>query len=413
MQIKSFNSFPTYKILFEKDQNGREIRLFNLKKVHFVSETTHYPNSLLSDGKKVIDPTDEIVMSLKDVDVKKKFNLSETKKYNIEKTPVFYFIYNTDNYYHFIYDTLPYLISYFKLKERFNDLKLLMAYPNKNMKKFYNFNLEFLELIGIYEDDIIMSNMDTIYENVYVSNSYTHGINSNLPPRKEVYEFYKKLMSNILCDTKTPNLIYISRRTWVHGDSSNIGTNYTNRRKLINEDELVSFLNEKGFTEVFTEKLTTKEKLCLFKNAKIVVGAIGGGLSNVLFSSKNTKLIPIISPTFLDVNNRFTYSFSNVDYHNFSKTYHYEKGKIKTNMRVLYEDIVGEISEIDGEKVKIKYVKEFTAGWSDNVDFDELVVNINKVKPIDGGLNSPWVLNMKKFKEFYEERFSDVSSRVL
>lgn len=413
MEIKSFNNLPTYKILFESDQNGREIRLFNLKKAFITSETTQYPNTLLSNGLEVIDPMDEMVMSLKDVNIEKKLDPTKPKNYNIETTPVFYFIYNTDNYYHFIYDTLPYLISYFKLKEEVKDLKLLMAYPNKTMEKFYNFNLEFLELFDVGEGDIIMSDKNTIYEDVYISNSYTHGIDSNLPPRDEVYEFYDKLMSNIMCDSETPKLIYISRRSWVHGDSSNIGTNYTHRRRLINEDEFVTFLEEKGFTEVFTEKLTTKEKLCLFKNAEIVIGAIGGGLCNVLFSNKTTKLIPIISPTFLDVNNRFKYSFNNVDCYNFDNTSHYEKSDIKTNMRVLYNDIIGEVSEVNGGKVKIKYVNEFTAGWSDNVKFNEIVVDVDKVKPIDNGLNSPWVLDIKKFKEFYEKRFDSVSPRVL
>ena len=30
---------------------------------------------------------------------------------------VFFFIYNFDNYYHFLYDTLPYLYTYFELKK--------------------------------------------------------------------------------------------------------------------------------------------------------------------------------------------------------------------------------------------------------------------------------------------------------
>ena len=40
--------------------------------------------------------------------------------------------------------------------------------------------------------------------------------------------------------------IYISRRTWLNSDKSNIGTDYTSRRKMINENELVEQLKVGG-----------------------------------------------------------------------------------------------------------------------------------------------------------------------
>ena len=413
MKLKSFKDLDPYKIIFNKDKNDREINVFNIKNVSIVSDDVFYTNVLFYSNNTLIDPLDEKIMSLKAVSNDKPYSLSESEnKQTINTNPLFYFIYNFDNYYHFIYDTLPYLISYFELKKDVNNLKLLVSYPNKNKQEFYDFNLEFLSLIGITKNDIIISNKDTLFTNVYISESLTHGIDSNLPPRSEIFDFYRNMTDNVSLDYETPKKIYISRRSWVHGNKKNIGTDYTNRRRLTNEDELISYLTNNGFSEIFTENLTTKEKIHIFKNAEIVVGPIGGGLCNLLFSPSNTKLISIISPTFLNVNYRFIYSFNNVNTYYFEETKHNEMGRIKTNMRVKYKDIIGEVSNISDNYATIIYKAEFTAGWSSNDIFKEIKCLITDLTPIDDGLNSPWQINMNKFKKYYEERFTDIPSRI-
>jgi capsular polysaccharide biosynthesis protein len=227
-------------------------------------------------------------MSLKDISM---FNNTDSDIIKFkDKDYNFFFIYNTENYYHFVYDTLPYLITYKKLKVKIPKLKLLMNYPNSKKTEFYKFVTEYLKLCGIKKSDIKIANKNTIYNNIIASTSYTHDFNSNLPPRKEVYSFYKQLTKNIKHKTKMPKKIYVSRRSSLHGDTSNIGTNYTTRRKMVNENELVNMLVQQGFTEVFTELMTTKDKIQMFSNAEHVVGAIGGGLCNVVFSNKKCKL---------------------------------------------------------------------------------------------------------------------------
>ena len=137
-----------------------------------------------------------------------------------------------------------------------------MNYSNSTMNEFYKFVSEFLDLLGIKESDILIVDKNTEYKNVYISSSYTHGHDSNLPPRKEIYSLYNDIV-NIARDKyklDTPKKIYISRRTWLHNNFSNIGTNYTTRRRLINEDELVEKLTKKGFVEVFTENLKCVNK---------------------------------------------------------------------------------------------------------------------------------------------------------
>ena len=327
------------KFLFENylqpDENGREINIYKLDNSQIVGDL-FYPNCLICSSDKVINPINEKTMSLKNLNSNKEFELDRNIIVDEVNDPVFFFIYNTDNYYHFIYDTLPYLITYNHLKSDISNLKLLMNYPNYESDKFYPFVKEFLEILDIKESDIIIAKDNVLYKSIYISSSYTHGVNSELPPRKEIYDFYKKIVNIVSSesDKEYPSKIYISRRSWIHNDVSNIGTNYTLKRKLINENELVDLLLSNGYVEVFTEKLSTIEKIQMFSKAESVIGAIGGGLCNVLFSNKNTNLLALISPTFLDVNNRFLYSFSKVKTTLFNDASHLEKSDWKKYMRV-------------------------------------------------------------------------------
>jgi len=404
MKIALFKNIPVFKNILEKDDNNREINIYNAKNVCLTGHSIFYPNVLLKTNKKLILPLLERTMSLKSGTIYEKQNMeynyvkNEIKKHMT--VPLFFFIYNTDNYFHFLYDTLPYLISFFELKKELPKLKLLMQLPNPQKKEMYRFVLEFLQLLNIEKKDIVMANTETEYSNIYISTSYTHDIDSNLPPRKEIFDFYKHFV-NIVNERysikTTPKKLYISRRTWLHNDFSNIGTNYTTRRKLVNEDELVDKLIKEGYKEIFAEKLTTIEKIQYFSNATHVIGAIGGGLANVVFSKKNTKLKAIISPTFLDVNSRFKFCLDCVDVEYDMRTKHVENTEFKTYMRVKTLDgsIVGEIEKIYDNKILVSYTDGSNTGWNSQSKYKKIELNINNVEKLDNGLNSPWKLYLK------------------
>jgi hypothetical protein len=274
-----------------------------------------------------------------------------------------------------------------------------MHYPNEQKTELYPFVHEFLDILNIPTEDIVLVNKDTCYDSLYISTSYTHDEDSNLPPRKEIYSFYQDIVklgqardSNSI---QTPSKIYVSRRTHLHNDFRNIGTNYTTRRKCVNEDTLVAQLVEAGYTEVFSEKLTTIEKINYFANATHVVGAIGGGISNVLFSKPTTKLEAIVSPTFLEVNQRFKYSLNGVDVFYNLNTEHVEPGEFKRYMRIKVpaEKIIGEIEEVyANDTLLIAYtpINSSMTGWNAQNKYQHKIVAQNTVEKLDNGLNSAW-----------------------
>ena len=317
MKVLPLHNIVNKNKLFDTDSNGRTIYIYQLNNVSPIGESLFYPNVLLNEtnSSSIFNPINETTMSLKSIE-KEYGDMKPSIITKVENDNMFFFVYNTDNYFHFVYDTLPYLITYKELLKSDPNIKLLMNYPNSGKKEHYKFVMEFLAILDIDLSNIKIIDKNTEYNSVLISTSYTHDFNSNLPPRQEIYSFYKEIVNKFkysVYSVNTPKKIYISRRSWLHGDYSNIGTNYTTRRKMINEDALVDLLSKEGYIEVFTENMSTVEKIVMFSNAESVIGAIGGGLCNILFSKETCKLIAIISPTFLEVNERFKFSFNNVN----------------------------------------------------------------------------------------------------
>jgi hypothetical protein len=190
MQINLFKDYTIYKNIFPVDENRRKIDIYKFENCFITGINLYYPNILIKTNNELILPTLERTMSLKSGTIYEKYNMTfnytEKECKNICDSPVFFFIYNTDNYFHFLYDSLPYLISYLNIKNSIPKLKLLMKFPNEQKNTFYPFINEFLEILNINKEDIILVNENTLYSEVYVSTSYTHDINSNLPPRKEI-----------------------------------------------------------------------------------------------------------------------------------------------------------------------------------------------------------------------------------
>jgi hypothetical protein len=411
IQFKNYN----YTIIKEKDHTNREIGYTLIENCRMVGRNSFNPNILIYNGK-LISPYDEKVMSIN------KESFYDDNKYEfiesniildgiIYNDPVFFFIYNFDNYYHFLYDTIPYLYTYLYLKRKNPELKLLINYPNKFKKEFYKFNIELLVKF-VDKKDWLIHDEKYIYKNLYISSSLTHGGFSNNPPRKEIYELYQSLKNKIIISREIPKLVYISRRTWINNDNSNIGTDYTTRRKMMNEDLLVEELTKLGFTEIFSENLSTDDKINLFSKAEIIIGSIGGGMANLLFSDKSTKSIVLVTPYFMDINYRFRYSMegSNIEYFNDIETYKEEnKISLYCRARIIKEDSqyynnIGEIYEYSNKKYSLNISQNDIVGFNNNIIYNNESFYENELELLDKGLNSPYIVNIDKLKSIIEKK---------
>ena len=78
---------------------------------------------------------------------------------------------------------------------------------------------------------------------------------------------------------------------------------------------------------------------------------------------------------------------------------HTEVTKIKKFMRVKFDDKVGEVVDIEGDIVTINYSDIDVAGWNNEIKFKQIIKNTSDVVALDKGLNSEWVIDIKKLKE--------------
>jgi len=64
-------------------------------------------------------------------------------------------------------------------------------------------------------------------------------------------------------------------------------------RRILNEDDVFQLFEPLGFVRYELSKMTVEEQILLFKNAEIMVGEHGAGLTNLLFCNKETMVIEL------------------------------------------------------------------------------------------------------------------------
>lgn len=416
MNIIHFKNRYFIEIRPADQETKKNIGYSSYEDVVFTGRNRFYPNVLIrTRDDELITPYDEKIMSLN------KSSFYDNNVYTPETpdveiilkrvdTPLFFMIYNFDNYYHFLYDSLPYLWTFLYLKREVQPrLKILIQYPNPCMTSLYPFVSEFLEKI-IDKNDMILHSDDHMYSSLYVSSSLTHGGFSDDPPRREIFDIYELIKSRVCHDRVSfmytdINKIYISRRSWIHQDDDNIGTNYTTRRKMMNEDELVARLEEEGFVEVFTERLTTDEKIYLFMTASVICGSIGGGMANLLFSPPTTRSIVIVSPFFLEINKRFIYSMNHTNISFFQETalVHTEHipfyCRVKITENSLYEGKIGEITGYHHPLYNVAVSDNDVVGFNQKQSFINRSFRDTGFELLDKGLNSPYQVHIDSLLE--------------
>lgn len=195
-----------------------------------------------------------------------------------------------NNYFHWMFDILPRI----ELLRKSN-IKVDRFLINRQFH--FPFQDETLTLFGIPKEKII----DTRYRQVAWQfkklvvpspvNQYKIKPDTYVKPYiipKWVCDFLRKefLYLSYLQGAKHPERIYISRENaW--------------NRKVINEEEVISYLAGYGFEKVTLESMTVAQQIQLFSSAKVIVAPHGAGLTNLVFCHPGTKVIELFSPNYM------------------------------------------------------------------------------------------------------------------
>ncbi len=189
-----------------------------------------------------------------------------------------------DNYFHWLFDVLPRI----GICEKTNILKDVEYFLCPSINKWQK---ETLELLNIPIVKLLNSKTFRHIEadNLIVTDHpWQHSIDANKDiqniPEWIILWLKDKYLKNI-SESNSPKKIYIDR-----GDSL---SNLKNKRKIINEEEVKNFLTKNGFVSVQLSKLEFTKQISLFYNCEKVLGLHGAGLSNLIWSKKNTEIIEI------------------------------------------------------------------------------------------------------------------------
>lgn len=186
------------------------------------------------------------------------------------------------NYYHWLYDVLPRI----RLCEYLVDLEHIDYFLVPELS--HHFQLATLDLLNLSRSKLISSDATPHLraENLIVT-EHPNPNPSNLP-RWIVDWLRAKFLPEASKLKETLNQGFNSRIYIERGDS-------VNKRRLLNEAEVVDFLENSGFSSYRLSQLSVLEQICLFSNAEIVVGVHGAGFANLAFSPRKAKVLEIFS----------------------------------------------------------------------------------------------------------------------
>lgn len=182
-----------------------------------------------------------------------------------------------NGYYHKFIDLIPrcYLLNHPGYAE-LDEIKLLYSEPLSEAEKIIipkiipnNVKLTCLQPKGLYQiDKLIFPTFLTQFGAGYLPKPYIEKVRSELLPKRP---------------SKKNNRIYVSRAK---------SASSLKKRHILNEEELFAALDKFGFVRYQLEELSLENKIELFYDAEIVVGAYGGGLTHVIFS-ENVKILEL------------------------------------------------------------------------------------------------------------------------
>jgi hypothetical protein len=182
-------------------------------------------------------------------------------------------VYYLDNvfshhYGHHISDDLPRLMSVFN--------KLPTSTRFVVVEPFRDEKLMSLAALGVKRENIVVVNggSEITCERLW----YVNPLDDITWNQKNVFQARDLIVKHYASDiVDSPSSIYISRQ------------NLSNKR-IINETKIIPILEKHNINVIHPEKLSVTNQINIFKNAKLIIGAYGGGLINMMFSSNANVL---------------------------------------------------------------------------------------------------------------------------
>ena len=198
-----------------------------------------------------------------------------------------------DNYFHWLFDVLPRIA----ICEKNNILKNIEYFLCPNINKWQK---ETLILLNIPVEKLLNSKKFRHVEAnslIVTDHPWQHSRDANYDIQnipEWISSWLREKFLKKIVEENLPKKIYIDR--------SDSLSNLKDKRKILNEEDVKSYLKKNGFISVQLSKLKFSKQISLFYNCEKILGLHGAGLSNLIWSKENTKIFEIKN---IDANNLY------------------------------------------------------------------------------------------------------------
>lgn len=175
----------------------------------------------------------------------------------------------SEGYFHWLSDCLPKLVIAHKYLQKFS---LLLPSKLKNL----DFVSTSLDIFGVKNFEYINENETVLCNKIFLPFHTSISGDFNESVIKEVRRIFVEKI--ILKNDNLSQKVYISRKK-------------ANKRKILNEDEIIDILKKYDFQIVCAEDYPFLEQIKLFSSVKYLISIHGAGLTNMLFMSEGSKVM--------------------------------------------------------------------------------------------------------------------------
>ena len=216
-----------------------------------------------------------------------------------------------ENYWHWLFDVLPRLW----IAEKEIDLKNINYFLFPDLKK--KFQIETIKALKIPLAKCISSKK---YKHIFAENFFTvdHPYNFLNEPLKDSLNIPTWICSSLkkkFLTNSTKSKLDFPKKFYI--DRSDSKSGHRNKRIILNEREVISFLKKKGFSVLTLSDLNFVDQVNLFNKAEHIVGLHGAGFANLVFCEPNTKVVEFQSDTAGDMFKNLSLK-NNLKYENIS-----------------------------------------------------------------------------------------------
>lgn len=219
--------------------------------------------------------------------------LSLSYKYTVESkdSVLSLCLYGIHNYYHFIFDFLQRAIIFNTLLSNgllYNKIyiahELELDFQKKMFKEVLNIECRFLNSDTLYKFDEIYL-IHPVRQNHFYNREALDSLSYAL---KRSYLY----LDDSNCEMMAKNYIYISRKNQLN-------------RKLVNEDEIINYLDKKGFSIIYPEELSLEQQAKTFSQADFILGCSGAAFTNLIYCKEGCQVVEILPESFIGTADTF------------------------------------------------------------------------------------------------------------